>query len=269
MASSKKNTWLGHIETISSRGYHPEEMNIEGIEKVLNINDRFQPLFYHSIPATYLIDYRMGKYMMVSKSASITLGYNAQEFIDNGVGMMIDIYQKEDLKLFNEKIFPDRLELLKAIPPEEHANYIFSYSFRFKNKQGEYITLLQRNSFIKSDANGRPLQSLGMVTDITHYARNNPVIQMVEKVNVDGNAGAASETVFKKAYYLHEEDLLFSRREKEVLLWMTDGLTSKEIAGKTFLSEATIINHRKNMLLKSGAKNVAELIAFALKKNIL
>jgi len=265
----KKNTWLGHIETVASKAYQPEELQVEGIEKALLVNYNFNALFSHSLPPTYLIDYRTGKYMMMSKSSKISLGYDAQEFIDNGVGLTIDIYQKDDLKLFNEKIFPDRIELLKTIPPEEHSKYIFSYSFRFKNKQGEYITLLQRNSFIKSDAYGRPLLSLGMVTNISNYAKQSPVLQVVEKVDTEADASSCCKTVYKKLYYLNEEDQLFSKREREVLLWMTDGLTSKEIADKTFLSEATIINHRKNMLLKSGTKNVAELISFAFKKDII
>ncbi|MEO7045526.1 MAG: helix-turn-helix transcriptional regulator, partial [Ferruginibacter sp.] len=208
----------------------------------------------------YLLDYTTGKYLAISKSAVTTLGFEPREWMENGVSFTIGLYHKKDLKLYNEKIFPDRLKFIKSIPSGEQQDYIFSYNYRLKNSKGEFVNLLQRNCFIKSDKNGLPLISMGMVINIEHYKKENPVVQIVEKIDL---ANYSSETVFKKAYYLNEENAIFSKREKEVLLWVTDGLTSKEIADKMYLSEGTVINHRKNMLLKSGAKNAAELISFA------
>jgi DNA-binding CsgD family transcriptional regulator len=105
-----------------------------------------------------------------------------------------------------------------------------------------------------------------MVLNVNNYKKENPVIQLVDKINPEDNS---CETIFKKAYHLKEEDNLFSKREKEVLLWIIDGLTSKEIADRLYISNNTVINHRKNMLLKSGTKNVAALISFALMNNII
>jgi DNA-binding NarL/FixJ family response regulator len=54
-------------------------------------------------------------------------------------------------------------------------------------------------------------------------------------------------------------DDLLSKREKEVLRLMFDGLTNKEIAGKLFISFETVKSHRKNILHKTGSKNTAAL----------
>ena len=205
----------------------------------------------------------------MSKSANIVLGFSPNEFIEGGLGFTIDHYQKDDLRIYNEKIFPDRLKILKNISRSEQAQHIFSYNFRMKNSDGDYVNLLQRNCFIRSDENGSPLVSFGMVINITHYKKENPIIQVVEKISDINGGSAAAEIISKNVYYLHEEDRLFTKREKQVLLWMTEGLTSKEIADKLFLSEGTVINHRKNMLFKSETKNVAELIAFALMNYII
>lgn len=267
MAANNKNaTWLGYIENLCDQKFDPQLMNIEGIEKMLTINSSFHPLFFHSIPMIYLLDYTTGKYMLMSKATRITLGFAPNEWTENGIDFTIDLYNGDDLKIYNEKIFPDRLQFIKSIPPEEQQNYVFSYNYRLRNSQGEFVNLLQRNCFIKSDKNGLPLISMGMAINIQHFKKENPVVQVVEKVNLEDNS---AETVFKKVYDLNEGNNTFSKREKEVLLWVTDGLTSKEIANKLFLSEGTVINHRKNMLLKSGTKNVAELIAFAVKKYII
>jgi len=203
---------------------------------------------------------------MMSNSSSLLLGYDAKVFTENGVGFTIDSYQKDDLKLYNEKMFPDRLDVIKKIAPDEQKNYIFSYSFRMKNVKGEYVNLLQRNCFIKSDKSGMPLLSLGMVINVQHFKKDDPVLQLVEKINPENNL---CEAVYKKNYYLKEETQLLSKREKEILRWTSEGLTSKDIAEKLFVSEHTVINHRKNMLLKCGANNVAALIAYAVRNHII
>jgi DNA-binding CsgD family transcriptional regulator len=51
-----------------------------------------------------------------------------------------------------------------------------------------------------------------------------------------------------------------TNREKEILSCIAEGLSSKQIAGKLFISENTVANHRKNMLAKMGARSSAELV---------
>lgn len=53
---------------------------------------------------------------------------------------------------------------------------------------------------------------------------------------------------------------VLSKREKEVLMLLVDGLNSKQIADKLFLSERTVSNHRANMLQKCKVNNTVELV---------
>lgn len=264
MPSSVNNTWLGYLDKISKKNIDARQLTIEGVEKVISLNDNFSQMFHNSIPMTYILDYRRGTYMSVSKSSVFNLGYEPSVWIENGLGLTIDIYHKDDLKTFDEKVFTDQLQILRNIPPEDHKNYVFSNNFRMKNNKGEYVNILQGNCFISSDSNSKPLVSMGMILNVNDFMKENATIQTVDKINPNNNS---CETVFKKIYL--SDNKILSRREKEVLLWITDGLTSKEIAHKMYLSEATVINHRKNMLLKSGAKNTAELISFAVKNHII
>ena len=55
-----------------------------------------------------------------------------------------------------------------------------------------------------------------------------------------------------------------SERELEVLRAICQGLTNTEIAGKLFISPRTVEGHRNNMLLKTGAKNTAGLVVYAM-----
>jgi DNA-binding NarL/FixJ family response regulator len=63
--------------------------------------------------------------------------------------------------------------------------------------------------------------------------------------------------------------LLLTRREKEVLSLIADGLTNIEIADKLFVSASTVDSHRKNMISKLHAKNTAALVRLALEQRLI
>lgn len=56
---------------------------------------------------------------------------------------------------------------------------------------------------------------------------------------------------------------VITRREKEVLALIADGLTNHQIAEKLFISTTTVDTHRKNLLAKFEVKNTAILIRLA------
>jgi DNA-binding NarL/FixJ family response regulator len=63
--------------------------------------------------------------------------------------------------------------------------------------------------------------------------------------------------------------IVITRREKEVLLLITEGLTNAEIAQKLFISVTTVDTHRKNLLAKFDAKNIASLITVAIRMQLI
>lgn len=84
----------------------------------------------------------------------------------------------------------------------------------------------------------------------------------------------------RKSYMSHEAALslrstdsqtlpILTRREKEILELIATGLTNQEIADKLFISYTTVDTHRKNLLQKFEAKNVAVLINMATKNGFI
>lgn len=65
-----------------------------------------------------------------------------------------------------------------------------------------------------------------------------------------------------------EVALNMTKREKEVLALIVEGLGVKEIAEKLFIAPTTVISHKQNLFTKTGVKNVKELIAFAYKHGL-
>lgn len=62
---------------------------------------------------------------------------------------------------------------------------------------------------------------------------------------------------------------VLTRREKEVLELIAEGMTNNEIAQKLFISVTTVDTHRKNLLAKFEAKNVASLIRVAAQRKLI
>jgi DNA-binding NarL/FixJ family response regulator len=60
-----------------------------------------------------------------------------------------------------------------------------------------------------------------------------------------------------------------TKREKEILKLIADGLSSQEIANKLFISLRTVETHRLNLNQKLDVKNTAGLVKEALKRGFI
>ncbi len=60
-----------------------------------------------------------------------------------------------------------------------------------------------------------------------------------------------------------------SEREKEILMAICRGLSNQEIADELFISKRTVDKHRANILEKTGCKNTAALVVYAIRTGIV
>lgn len=59
-----------------------------------------------------------------------------------------------------------------------------------------------------------------------------------------------------------------TKREKEILKLIADGLSSQQIADKLFISIRTVETHRQNLNQKLDIRNTAGLIKEAIKRGL-
>jgi len=260
---TNQKTWLSYLHTLKDKCTAQDQPELTGFDEFFTMNGMANSFFKHSIPYVYLLDYKKGEYKNMSDNFG---GYKAECFLTKGLSHTLEIYHPDHLMLFDRQIFPERLRILKNIPPKEHRNYIFSYNLCIKNRKGEYEEFLQRNCFL-SDNDGDPLFSIGILININQHQYDNKVVQTVDRVDECGCT--ESIPALKAFYYLHNEDKIFTKREKEVIQWMADGLSSKMIADKLHISENTIINHRRNMQEKSNMPNCTALVSYAIRNGII
>jgi DNA-binding NarL/FixJ family response regulator len=67
----------------------------------------------------------------------------------------------------------------------------------------------------------------------------------------------------------NEDAEILSEREIDVLLGICRGLSTQEIADQLFLSKRTVDTHRANILEKTGSKNTASLVVYAIKHGLV
>lgn len=67
----------------------------------------------------------------------------------------------------------------------------------------------------------------------------------------------------------HDDIDSLSERETDVLIGICRGLSTQEIAEELFISKRTVDAHRANILEKTGSKNTASLVVYAIKNHLV
>lgn len=74
---------------------------------------------------------------------------------------------------------------------------------------------------------------------------------------------------FKSSYTSLPKGVVLSKREKEIVVEIGNGLSSEQIAEKLFLSYYTVESHKKNIFLKLNVNTNAELIKKAIHLGVI
>lgn len=93
---------------------------------------------------------------------------------------------------------------------------------------------------------------------LVRLARNISVQNDSTGEKENGHAAALENDNFLSA---KDKKPVLTKRETEVFKLLAKGLCAKEIAKMLFISETTVITHKKNLKDKFHAKNTVELIA--------
>ena len=103
--------------------------------------------------------------------------------------------------------------------------------------------------------NAEPSEVVGAVNAVVErdYYFNEKIIHAIQKGLRKKATAALSDTL--------------TNREKEILELICQENTANEIAAKLFISERTVEGHRNNLLQKTGARNTAGLVIYAIRNN--
>ena len=219
--------------------------------------------------------YQGDHFIETNPSLSNTLGYSRSELLNMGFA---DIIVTKDKVRAMEKI----TRCLRGFDKDIHI------SFNALHKDGHQVSI-ELYGMVGLKVKGRS-SMLGTLIlskadviqeqDIEGMAINE--IEEFEKA-IDLLAGTRSYistelvnkliSVFRDNEALRgktdEEVIGFSNRELEVLSHVCEGLSTKEIADRLFISSRTVEKHRANLMTKIDAKNIIEVIIYAVKHKLI
>ncbi len=100
------------------------------------------------------------------------------------------------------------------------------------------------------------------------------VVEAIESVAAGGNY-FSEKLLTSLTDSMHSSDEgksdngILSNRETEILIAVCQGLSNHEIADTLFISKRTVDKHRANIMEKTGCKNTANLVVYAIKNGLV
>lgn len=171
----------------------------------------------------------------IAKTAKAALA-----FLDDGISVDIILL---DINLPDI----DGLRLCELIREKNKTVKIVGLSY--VNEAGITTQLIKKGAngyLLKSMEREELIDAINQVMDGSIYiskAANEKILQQLQSFDLPQNGVPA-----------------LTRREKEILQLLSEGMTSTEIANRLFLSNYTIDTHRKNMLQKFNVHNTQSLM---------
>jgi DNA-binding NarL/FixJ family response regulator len=152
----------------------------------------------------------------------------------------------------------DGIETAQTIRALDHSTKILILSMHMNKR------IL--NDVLEAGINGYLLKN----TDKSDLLTGIRAIMKGQQVFSDPISDLIKESFLSKNDKTTQQDRKnITKREQEVLQLIVDGLTSKEIAQKLYISPRTVDTHRANLMEKLELSNIAELVRYAIKHNLV
>lgn len=203
--------------------------------------------------------FRIGMYHILSKDEEIEVVHQA----GNGAELIHYLEQAE--------ILPDIIIMDIKMPELNGVEATKSISVRYPNIGIIALTTYNTKPFIRN------MIDVGASAYLVKNSPTEQVLKTIKQVHYNGfyYDQHVMEALKKTKTTKHAEmvsvfdESFLTQREKEILELICLQRTSQEIANQLYISKRTVEVHRKNILDKTGVKNLAGLVIFAIKNNLV
>lgn len=237
-----------------NQGYEPLQVDYWYYMKFNPVLSNF---LEHSPCVSWIFDLRSLQFDFVSKNTEEVLGYAPELFKEKGLDFCNQIKHPEDLSR-SWKLLKQVWDYIIAVPPADREHYKFNYDYRILKPNGEEVGILEQNAVLQQDSKGNITHILGICNDITNWKKTD---KQVASITTDLHDNITF--LIPDDNSLLQSQTILSKRELEIVRLLAQGLSSKSIADRLFISVHTVNTHRQNIIQKTGTKNTGELINFA------
>lgn len=181
---------------------------------------------------------------------------SAQEFLD---WLDVGSLPPEVLLLDIEMPGMNGIELLKKLRQRDTNTKVIILSMHFRPALVSSMVESGVNGYLSKNCEPTELCAAILSVSKTDFYFNENVLRIM-RGTLTGPRKRSADTTF--GYGITE-------REKEVLQLICRECTTEAIAQQLFISIKTVEGHRTNLLLKSGAQNLAGLVLFAVRNHMV
>ena len=244
----KKNIKEAYREIFRSYGHSTLEKHIQ---KIIEL-DNYLP--YNST------------FFCITNTQNLTFEYISKN-MTACLGLDKELLKREGMRYFWGRMHPDDVEhwlkaldelmvfTLAEIDVEDRSKMTYTWNYRFKNAQDEYVNVVQNTTPLEFDKENKPIIGLAHYT-VLHPNVNLQVCASAKLLN--------SKNEYETKYYGNFSQKLLSNgisnRERDIIRLLVLNYSSKAIAEKLNISPNTVDTHRRNILKKLNISSTGELI---------
>ncbi|MFD2540795.1 LuxR C-terminal-related transcriptional regulator [Lacinutrix gracilariae] len=205
-------------------------------------------------------------FFCITNTQDLTFEYISKNF-NSCIGIDANELKAKGMRYFWSRIHPDDIDVwlsalnslmeftIGGINAEERQKANYTWNYRFKNANGDYVNIIQNTTPIAFNSEMKPIIGLA------HYTVLDPNIKMQITASAKLlNNKNEYETIY---FNNHSQKLLeggLSNRERDVVRLLVLNNTSKEISEKLSISSHTVDTHRRNILKKLNISSTGELL---------
>lgn len=233
---------------------------VHGTERTVTFSDlassivNLGPFYY------YIIDFSDGSISSHSDSFEPILGLDPETAVFSDI---LEAIHPDDFELVRRLEAACARFLFQNIDAAKLMRYKSSFNFRLRVNSGEYALFNHQALMLSLGPDGGYGRAINIHTRIDHLTETNN--QRFSVIGLDGEPSYLNMEMDQPP----ERLLQFSNKEIQVIRCLCDGLDSDEIAQKLFVSPHTVKTHRRNIMRKSGCKNVAQLVRMCVMQGLV
>ncbi len=240
-----------HKCVVAEEDYKRIEPKIEMIKRLAEIESSIYAVF----------DLHKHNYLLQSKEQIEIFGFDKLE------GQAIS------MEMHYERIHPDDLpfvletdnmmyQFFSNMSFEEKKKYKLVYDFRTRNTDGFYLKHVHQSIPLEPDKNGRTWLNLVISHSVSGHVKNDKPQRRLINMQT-GKLHLFNEVDRKKS------GVVLTKREQEVLILVSRGYDSFNIAEKMKISINTVNNHRQNILRKTKTENATQSVLYCKRLGII
>lgn len=243
---------------LGRQSFRPEDLDYYALERH---RPYLTAIEQYTNSCVSIFDLYRRRHIVVSHKFEHQLGWDVKEAgNDPGTGYMDEKIHPEDLVLMlRTGIY--FIKYIFDLPVAERRHYKMVSNYRTLDATGRYVRVTEQSMPMELDKH----QNIWLVLSMLDVSASYDGSAAFSACMVHTLSGRTIEMPNPE----HADTESLTNRETEILKCIAQGLISKEIAAKLFISEKTVNTHRQRIIAKLNATNSSEAVHRAFQMGII